>query len=408
MDMELLKRLPLGTSSFEALRNFNEIYVDKTWYIHCLASRRGKFFIARPRRFGKSLLISTFESLFKYGLRDFHGLEIEKLWKEDKNYQVVRLDFSEVKSFRNFKEFDLQYHDLIVEAFAPYGFRFEFYGTSLISQLSTWFKKQPLSSVVLLIDEYDAPLTSCLDRKELFEDVRIELSRFYATLKSNDAALRFLFITGITKFVRTSIFPELNNLSDISFAAEYGSLLGFTHQEVKKYFLGYLTSASEKLGLDREDLLKELTDHYDGFCFEETARQKVFAPWSLLHFFSSPERRFKDYWFESAGKPNVLVKFLQSHTLKEPEEYGSEKSVALKVLGGSSDVENLSDMELLVQAGYLTIKKIQGTTAYLDYPNLEVRSAMAQLYLEQNLKGITVEQIAAEGQRKAQRSRKTN
>ena len=112
MDTELLKSLPLGTSSFEALRNFNEIYVDKTRYIHCLASRRGKFFLARPRRFGKSLLISTFESLFKYGLRDFHGLEIEKLWKEDKNYQVVRLDFSEVKSFRNIKEFDLQFHDL--------------------------------------------------------------------------------------------------------------------------------------------------------------------------------------------------------------------------------------------------------------------------------------------------------
>ena len=152
----------------------------------------------------------------------------------------------------------------------------------------------------------------------------------------------------------------------------------------------------------------ELTDHYDGFCFEETARQKVFSPWSLLHFFSSPERRFKDYWFESAGKPNVLVKFLQSHTLKETEEYGSEKSVALKVLGGSSDVENLSDIELLVQAGYLTIKKIQGTTAYVDYPNLQVRSAMAQLYLEQKLKGRTEEQIEAENRRKAQRSRKSN
>ena len=382
MNTELLRQLPLGTSSFQKLRQLGQIYVDKTDKVYTLACQNGKYFLARPRRFGKSLLISTFESLFKYGMRDFHGLNIEKLWKEDKNYQVVRLDFSEVKSFRNIKEFDLQFHDLIVEAFAPYGFRFELYGTSLISQLSTWFKKQPLSSVVLLIDEYDAPLTACLDRKELFEDVRIELSRFYATLKSNDAALHFLFITGITKFIRTSIFPELNNLSDISFAAEFGSLLGYARQEVKKYFLGYLTSASEKLGLDRERLLKELTDHYDGFCFEETAKQKVFAPWSLLHFFSSPERGLKQYWFESAGKPNVLVKFLHSHTLKEPEEYGSGKSLALKVLGGSSDVENLSDIELLVQAGYLTIKKIQGTTAYVDYPNLEVRTAMDQLYLE--------------------------
>lgn len=121
MNTELLRQLPLVTSSFERLRQLDQIYVDKTKKVYSLACCNGKYFLARPRRFGKSLLISTFESLFKYGLRDFHGLEIEKLWKEDKEFLVVKLDFSEAKSFRILKEFELQFHDLIVEAFAPYG-----------------------------------------------------------------------------------------------------------------------------------------------------------------------------------------------------------------------------------------------------------------------------------------------
>ena len=129
MNTELLRQLPLGTSSFQKLRQLGQIYVDKTDKVYTLACQNGKYFLARPRRFGKSLLISTFESLFKYGMRDFHGLKIEKLWKEDEKLLVIRLDFSEAKSFRNLKEFELQFHDLIVEAFAPYGFRFELHGT---------------------------------------------------------------------------------------------------------------------------------------------------------------------------------------------------------------------------------------------------------------------------------------
>ena len=163
MDTELIKKLPLGTSSFEKLRQLDQIYVDKTDRVFDLACQNGKFFLARPRRFGKSLLISTFESLFNYGLKDFKGLAIENLWKdEDRNYRVVRLDFSEAKTFRNSEEFKRQLFDLLLEAFAPYGFRFDPYGTALTTQLSSWFKSQPLSSVVLLIDEYDAPLTYCL------------------------------------------------------------------------------------------------------------------------------------------------------------------------------------------------------------------------------------------------------
>ena len=396
MMIEKSKKLPLGTSDFTALRLSDEIYVDKSSMVYDLASVRGKYFLARPRRFGKSLLISTFESLFKYGLRDFQGLAIEKQWKEEKTYNVVRLDFSEIKPLDGIEQFKRDLKELLISAFSPLGFEYIPLGAAIFRQLSTWMKSQFPNSLVLLIDEYDAPLTSCLDEMDLFNAVRETLSKFYAILKSNDAALRFVFITGITKFNKTSIFSELNNLSDLSLDPEFGTLLGYTHQEVEEYFDSYLIRACESLRMEKKELLQKLVARYDGFCFEETAQQKVFAPWSLLNFLARPSRGFKDYWFESGGKPSVLVEYLKSHALRHPEEYGREKTISLSALSGSSDVETLSDIGLLTQAGYLTIKSIKyGDTVFLDYPNLEVRRAMAQLYIERLLQGRVAGQVGA-------------
>ena len=387
MKTNLMKRLPLGTSSFAKLRGVGPIYVDKTDKVYDLASQVGNFFLARPRRFGKSLLISTFESLFKYGLRDFEGLKISKLWKDEKKYQVVRLDFSEIKNFSSIQKFNAELDSLLIGNFSSVGFSYTESKTILCStQISTWLKTLPSCSLVLLIDEYDAPLSACLDEPKLFEKVRQKLSEFYSVIKANDAAFRFLFITGLTTFNKMTVFSDLNNLSDISLSPVFGSLLGYTHEEVQDYFSEYLSCASKKLGIEKEKLFKELTEHYDGFCFEETAKQKVFAPWSLLHFFFAPERGLKDYWLEGPGKPTVIVKFLNSHALRRAEDYDGGKSIALSTLSEPSDIENLSDVELLTQTGYLTLKRIQGTTVYVGYPNLEVRAAVAQLYQEQTLK----------------------
>lgn len=397
MEKKELKLLPLGTSEFSTLRLRDQIYVDKTELIYQLARLPEKFFLARPRRFGKSLLISTFESLFKYGLRDFKGLAIEKLWKDKKTYNVVRLDFSEIKDFDGAEVFRERLTSLISRKFASLGFSYENHPTQTVSdQLSDWLEVQEKNSLVLLIDEYDSPLTSCLNNRELFEQVRRVLSGFYAVLKSNDGVLRFVFITGITKFNKTSILSELNNLSDISLSPRFGALLGYTHEELKKYFLDYLNVASALLELSTAELLNKLILQYDGFCFERTAKQKVFTPWSLLKFFSEPKSGFIDYWFESGGKPTVLVEYLKSHALRYPEEYGQEKTISLSSLSGSSDVESLSDIGLLTQAGYLTIKDIKyGDTVFLDYPNLEVRRSMAQLYMERLLKGKVAGQVGA-------------
>ena len=392
-----LKPLPLGSSDFASLRECNQIYVDKTKLIFEIASQRQKFFLSRPRRFGKSLLISTFESLFKYGLRDFKELAIEKLWKDTGTYKVVRLDFSEAKNFQDFDEFSLLFKGILLAAFKPHGFSFDPCAVETIcTQLSVWFKTIPLNSLVLLIDEYDAPLTACLNDTELFKKIRKELSGFYATIKSNDGAVRFFFMTGITKFNKTSIFSELNNFSDLTLDVDYGTLLGYTHDEVEQYFGAYLDRASELLNKPRKELLSELTNRYDGFCFERSATQHVFSPWSLLKFLSSPRNGLIDYWFESGGRPSALLEYLKSHSLRAPEEYGKEKSLALSTLTASSDSKAISDLALLTQAGYLTLKRISGSTAYVGYPNKEVRTAMAQLYTEQLLAGLTIEQAGGE------------
>ena len=389
--------LPLGISDFSTLRNGKQIYVDKTKFVYELARLQRKFFLARPRRFGKSLLLSTFESLFKFGLRDFRGLAIEKLWTEDKKYQVVRLDFSECKSFDSLEVFSQQLDCLLRNNFGPLGFVYRNDGTTVCSQLSRWLKTIASGSMVILIDEYDAPLTTCLNNAELFDNVRSTMATFYSVLKSNDAVIRFLFMTGISKFNKVSIFSELNNLVDITLHPDYGTMLGYTLEELHHYFGDFLEHASEIMGIKKENLVETLTRSYDGFCFDELAQHKVFAPWSVLNFLSNPQLGFKNYWFESGGKPSILLQYMKSHSLRKPDFYAAQKSIQLAELSGSSSMEGLSDVGLLTQAGYLTIKKVEYGTAFLGFPNSEVQSSMAQLYTEQLLGGRSIVQAGAGG-----------
>lgn len=379
----ILAPLPLGTSDFSALRKSGQIYVDKTRLIYTLASKRQKFFLSRPRRFGKSLLLSTFESLFKYGLRDFYGLEIESLWKDENTYQVIRLDFSNLKGFSSAEEFSELLDQYLLDTLTV---------NRLVSPIKTdteglrafigWLADQADNSVVLLLDEYDTPLTTCPNKPELFDEVRKKLWRLYAAFKQWDGAIRFFFMTGIAKFSQTSIFSELNHFTDISLMSEFGSLLGYSHREVQKYFSGYLEQASFQLGIEKEKLLEELTVNYDGFCFERTATQRVFSPRSLLKFLNFPSNGFDNYWYESGGQPGVLLEYLKSHSTLRPEDYESEKQVQLDDLALSAKFSLLEDNVLLAQTGYLTIKAVRGTTVTLGYPNREVSVSMARLYAE--------------------------
>ena len=395
--MRELQPLPLGSSDFATLRLRNQIYVDKTALIYEIASKAEKFFLSRPRRFGKSLLISTFESLFKYGLRDFKGLAIEKLWKDKGAYQVVRLDFSNLKDFSSLEQFRIVLDRYLMDVMQRNCFVSPVQTTEGLRAFTNWLAVQQKNSVVLLIDEYDAPLTACLSNPNLFEEVRRLLATLYASVKSNDGVIRFFFMTGITKFSKTSIFSELNHFTDLSLMAEFGSLLGYTHAEVEKYFSGYLDRAAEVLNTDRNNLLSELARNYDGFCFEKTAKQHLFSPWSLLKFLSFPANGFENYWYESGGKSTALLQYFQSHSLSSPLDFDKEKLVDMDDLTASSDVDEISDVALLTQAGYLTIKNVEEETAFVGYPNLEVKKSMARLYMKLLLKGQTQVQVGAGG-----------
>ncbi len=381
---DMTVQLPLSISDFSELRRQGKIYVDKTEQIYSLARKTEKFFLARPRRFGKSLLVSTFDSLFRHGAGGFSGLYIENKWGEERSYNVVRLDFSRVKKFSSVDDFKEKFRAYLKSA-CCFGDRpFEERTSVTATNFEIWLRQFPLGSVVLLIDEYDAPLTACLSDAELFERVRDELTDFYAVVKSNDGFFRFVFMTGITKFNQTGIFSELNHLADISLDKRYSTLLGYTTEEINKYFSDFIDQSCALLDVSRDNLLKSLEENYDGYCFDGMDEpgdvRRVYAPWSVLKFFSQPKQGFKNYWIESAGKATVLLQYIQDHSLKDPLEYAEERTIDYDDLASSSDLDSINDVALLVQAGYLTIHRREENLFWVGYPNREVAVSMASLY----------------------------
>ncbi len=381
--------LPIGLSNFPSLRLSNTVYVDKTKLICGLAAENQRLFLVRPRRFGKSLLLSTFESLFQDGLKYFAGLEAEKIWN-DQTYQVVRIDFSPLKIYRSYSDFQTQLESRIRSAFARAGFDYRpESGILFFDALESWLLSLKNASLVLLVDEYDAPLTAHIDDSDVFSTIKQLLAQFYGIIKSADQAFRFVFITGITKFQGTSIFSEFNNLQDLTLQKDYGALLGYTDSEIKRFFPEYLEASMKTLGLTEHELMELMRKHYDGYCFEETCTQHVFTPWSVLSFFKTPSRGFKPYWYDSAGQPAVLLKFLTHHALSHPEYYDSPKIASYRSLAATQNYENIDETTLLVQTGYLTLKHFENDVFTLGYPNKEVATAMAQLYCDELLRNAS-------------------
>ena len=386
-----LPALPFGISSFGNLRLSGRIYVDKTDLIFSMVEKHSRVLLTRPRRFGKSLLISVLQSLFRSGVEDFQGLKVQELWKEEKQYKVVRLDFSVTCSSR-LERFELNFVLHLMNSFGVFGFQCDSYLLSeLLEKLSEWLEGRDPGSLVLLVDEYEAPLTASLEDSKLFNLVLEDLSKFFSEIGAHESAFRFVFITGILNFRNTAIFSELIGLEDISLDPEYGSIVGFSPQELKEYFSGYIGNAARQLDTEPEDLLQRLAGYYSGYCFEKTAKVNVMNPWSFLSFLIYPKRGFKDYWFQTGGQPSVLKELFRSESWKDPKNFAAVKSITFSKLGSPDIGENLSEVDLLTQTGYLTIKSVVGDTAIVDYPNEEVRQAMAVMYLHLLL-GETIEQ----------------
>ncbi len=380
MPERTLSPLPLGMSDFESMRAQGTVYVDKTdLAVQLAAPVAKKVFLTRPRRFGKSLLVSTFESIFKHGTRDFKGLAAEKLWR-DTTYTVIRLDFSEAAMFSSIDEFRQRLLEVCLNGFMPCGFVYRPDATvDRLSQWGAWLKAQDAQSLVVLIDEYDAPLTSHLGQA-ILPEIAGELSKFYEVLSQSQDRLRFLFVTGIVKFHELSLFTKFDDLEDVSFDPIYGTLTGFAEEELQQFFGLHLDSALEPMHLpDRSTLIDRLRRMYGGFCFDSSAQTQVYAPWSILNFLTKPQEGLLPYWFESGGLSTV------KHILVADAAFDPESpcvTLPLSRLRQGQSTQSIDTVLLLTQTGYFTIQQAQGDgQVKVGYPNHEVAISVERVLM---------------------------
>ena len=306
------KNLPLGLTDFSNIREKNKIYVDKTSLIAKIAEYDTAIFFSRPRRFGKSLLISTLSSLFAHGLEYFHGLAIENIW-EDKIYQVIRLDFSTMADL-SARELKIELGEAIITKFRVKNSISQYNGQEIRSPsriLNEIAESLPNNSTVLLIDEYDAPLTHHIDRPDELHDIMNVLNNFYSTIKEYTDKFRFIFITGVTRASHISLFSTFNNLIDLSLDEEYNSILGFTRNDLIQYFDTYIENSARILKMSKNDAYHMLEQYYDGYQFVPNTKETVYNPWSLLNFFQRTKKGFYNYWFESGGTPSILMQYIK-------------------------------------------------------------------------------------------------
>jgi hypothetical protein len=357
----MMKKLSVGISDFKELINGNYIYVDKTQYIYKLINTGKYYFLSRPRRFGKSLLISTISYLFQSKRELFKGLYIQDKWNWEEIYPVIRVDFSkDVKNKDDLKE--KVYHELKKNYMwnsieIPKDIKNE---SILLEELIMRISEKEQKQVVILVDEYDKPILDLIENIKEAEEVRKELKAFYSVLKGLDRYIKFVLITGVSKFSKVSLFSGLNQLKDISLDTRYGNICGYTQNELELYFKEYL----QDLNLD------EIKEWYNGYYF---LHDTLYNPFDILLYLDT--KKFKNYWYET-GKTEFLFKLLKTSNYQLP--YLNKLYYTNDILD-KFDIEYISIEALMFQTGYLTIKEVKTIEAeemyILDYPNKEVRQS---------------------------------
>lgn len=377
---------PIGIQSFEKIRTGGFVYVDKTALIYRLAASGQYYFLSRPRRFGKSLLVSTMEAYFSGRKELFEGLAMESLEKDWTEYPVLHLDltgssYTDISHLKMSLDQHLRKWESLYDV-AP-----------MSEDLSSRFKDiidaaylKTGQKVVILIDEYEKPIIDNIDNPELMEQFRRELQGFYSVIKGKDNAIRFAFLTGVTKLGKMSIFSGLNNLNDISMDARYSDICGISEQELKSTFGESVKELARANEFSVDDCYKKLAQMYDGYHFTENS-VGIYNPFSLLNTFNSG--KFRMYWFET-GTPTFLVRYLKQGNYNLDNI--SRNDVSLETLTGSNYVSP-APITLMYQAGYLTIKGFNPDffTYNLDYPNEEVKRgfmhSLSQLFAPALIEG---------------------
>jgi len=369
-----MQPLPIGRQSFKDIRERNELYVDKTMYLYDLVKGGGVYFLSRPRRFGKSLLLSTLNEIFLGNKETFKGLSIYDTNYDWEKYPVIRIDFSKQKaeSKEQLKRFIIEELDLIAHSNDIQLNRPDYY--SRFQELILELKK--INKVVILIDEYDKPIIDYLEQPELAKEMREILKGFYTIIKASDEHIRFVLLTGVSKFSRTGVFSGLNNLNDISINSKYSAMLGITETELKENFKEHILDFSNTLKITEDALLDKIRFWYNGYCFTGDC-EKVYNPFSTLLMFENKD--FGNHWFAS-GTPTFLIQLARRTNF----DIG-EMPIKLEEISFSTyDIEDLDVIPLLFQTGYLTLKDYDPERRLytLDYPNFEVKNAFLHYFVK--------------------------
>ena len=371
-------KYPIGIQNFEDLRRNGYKYVDKTNFVYKLADEGKYYFLSRPRRFGKSLFLSTLEAYFQGKKELFEGLAIYDLETEWKKYPIFHIDLNTA----NFQEKDSLYNvlnDYLTGWEDKYGTRDSEVTLPLrFKGVIARAAEKEGCGVVILIDEYDKPILQTLQAPELQAEHRAQLKAFYSVLKTQDRYIKFAFLTGVTKFGKISVFSDLNNLMDISMDHRYISICGMTEKELLVNFKEGINELSETYGDTEEDTIAKLKARYDGYHFEEHT-VGIYNPFSVLNTLS--KLRYKDYWFET-GTPTFLVELLKMHNYRLPDM--TKERVSNDVIN-SVDSLSTNPIPVIYQSGYLTIKGYDERFKkyLLGFPNKEVEEGFLNFLLPQ-------------------------
>jgi Holliday junction resolvase-like predicted endonuclease len=370
-------QLPIDIHDFEKLRTKNYVYVDKTQLIHQMITKGEMYFLSRPRRFGKSLLISTLGAIFQGKRHLFKDLWIDQSDYTWEQHPVIWLDMSAVEN-KSAELFGQSLNEQLDKIAAQYGIELAD-SVSVAGRLDNLILQLAKNNrnVVVLIDEYDSPLINQIHHPETAIENREILKQFYTILKVQNANLRFVLLTGVSKFSKVSVFSGLNNLQDISLLPDYATLLGYTEQELTNYFTTEIYSLAQKEGLSQQEILDKIKHWYNGYRFSEED-VSVYNPFSTLLLFK--QRRFSAFWFESAT-PTFLINLIQKRQFNITDV---EDSLAKVADFSTYEIDQLKIIPLLYQTGYLTIQAYDPTMQFytLSYPNLEVKAAFLDSLLK--------------------------
>ena len=370
-------KLPIGIQDFAKLRTEGYKYIDKSENIYRLAKSGCYYFLSRPRRFGKSLFLSTLEAYF-LGRKDlFSGLEIDSMEKDWIEYPVLHLDLNTQK-YENLDALDYILNDFLQKEEVKYGLTSQnkYYGPRFSAVIQKAYEHSG-NRVVILVDEYDKPVLQAIGNDALQDEYRSTLKSFYSALKSCDRYIQFAFLTGVTKFGKVSVFSDLNHLNDISMDPRYYDICGLTEKEIRSNLSGEVEDLARNISIQPEDAYAMLKENYDGYHFSEDDTPGIYNPFSILN--ALDKKKLGSYWFET-GTPTYLVELLKKHNYNL-SDLEKEEPTADEL--NSIDSDSTNPIPVIYQSGYLTIKGYDKEFSLykLGYPNKEVEEGFVKFLI---------------------------